>query len=56
MEVYPLVNVNIANWKITIFNRSFNCKRTIFNSYVLKKEGSYHDMDKSDKPWACKYG
>ena len=38
MEVYPLVNVDIANWKITIFNRSFNYKRTIFNSYVLKEK------------------
>ena len=36
---YPLVNCHIANWKITILNRSINYKSGIFNSYVKLPEG-----------------
>ena len=41
---YPLVNVYIANWKITIFHGITHYKfleKTIFNSYVKVPEGRF---------------
>ena len=39
--IYPLVNVYMANWKVTIFNGKIHYKWAIFNSYVKLSEGNW---------------
>ena len=42
MEVYPLINVYITNWKITILNRKnlTHFDWAIFHGYVSLPEGN----------------
>ena len=54
MEVYPLVNVYITNWKDPLFYSWVNpLEMAIFNSYVRLIGGLEHEFYDFPFSWEC---